>query len=354
MWYLRTRETGSARHVRCADLRRPSCSQSVASSAGALGHPQRLRSTEGASDMSISEQRETTMTRMSVSLNPGPRERLEDVAQGVEVRGALSTSAPRRAYVLCDGVGGGKGGHVGAQLTADMFLDTVVSALTPLAAQTNGSAMLESDVLAAMKQAAQRAHEAVCQRAAVDPTLRGMATTCVCAAELEDRLLVLWAGDSRCYIDDGTQLKQITRDHSQVTELMDAGLLVERDTSTHPDRHVITRYIGGPRCCEPEVCECQLASGDVVLLCSDGLTDVMSDAQIHQVIVTCLSGAFPITELAPRLVRDALRAGTHDNVSVLCGQHDSFCVSARKTLTHRYLENAAEAVSRIQESNHAC
>ncbi|MBN2560184.1 MAG: serine/threonine-protein phosphatase [Phycisphaerae bacterium] len=292
------------------------------------------------------------MTQMSVSSHPGPRDRLEDVVHAVEVRSACSSLSQRRASVVCDGVSSEKGGDIGAQSAADVFITAIVSALTPLSPRADACTPLPERVRAAMQEAAKHAHEAVQQQARAEAALHGMATTVVCAAQFDNQLIVLWAGDSRCYVDSGNALTQLTRDHSQVVELMEAGLLAPEEAVGHPSQHVITRCIGGLPACEPEICEHRLSPGDVILLCSDGLTDVVSDNEIHRFITACRDGAFPIAELSPRLVRQALRAGTADNVSVLCSQYERIGAPTSRTLTNQYLLHAAKAARRLEESNY--
>jgi protein phosphatase len=162
-----------------------------------------------------------------------------------------------------------------------------------------------------------------------------MATTVVCATVGEAGLHVAWAGDSRCYLYSGSVLRQVTQDHSEVERLVDLGLISREDAKVHPLRHTITRYLGQAEGFAPDTVHHALSSGDVVILSTDGLTDVVSDRAMAEEIGSYHAGRFRFEELPDRLVERALQAGTHDNVTVLvCGY--KIDVPSSKTMTGAY------------------
>lgn len=293
------------------------------------------------------------MSQISMSVERGFREHLEDVVQAVELHGGSSRLSVMRACLVCDGVGGVPGGDVAARITACMLIQAIVAAWTAACKHGEPQGGCAESVRDGMRKAAQRANRVVAQRAKIHFALHGMATTLVAVVELPDRLVLLWLGDSRAYVDTGNVLVRLTRDHSKVAALVEDGQLDPRDATVHPDQHVITRYIGDCQGCEPEMREYLLSPGDVIILCSDGLTDVVADSRIHRMVRACLDGRFPFAELAPRLVRQALRAGTRDNVSVVCMQHNPQNGQPAHTFTNQYHEVAAQALWQQQEAYHA-
>jgi protein phosphatase len=144
-----------------------------------------------------------------------------------------------------------------------------------------------------------------------------MATTVVVAWLLGDRLWVAHTGDSRLYrLRDG-ELVQLTRDHSFSQELLDAGMVTEDEARLLPAKNLVTRALGASPDIEPEIHDYDVRAGDVLLLCSDGLTEMVAHAEIGNLV----RGLLPdITEAARRLVDAANQAGGRDNTSVVLVQ----------------------------------
>ena len=158
-------------------------------------------------------------------------------------------------------------------------------------------------------------------RRLVISAVRGMATTAVCGIVVRGMLFVAWAGDSRCYLySDGT-LHRLTHDHSIVQELIDSGLLTCQEARHHPLNHTITRYLGQVDGFEPQACICLVKPGDLIVMCSDGLTDVLADSNMVSIIEKYQSNGTCLDDLAVGLVQCALNAGTRDNVTVLCCEY---------------------------------
>ncbi len=145
----------------------------------------------------------------------------------------------------------------------------------------------------------------------------GMATTVVVAWLLGDRLWVAHTGDSRLYrLRDG-ELAQVTRDHSFSQELLDAGMVTEDEARLLPAKNLVTRALGASPDIEPEIHDYDVRAGDVLLLCSDGLTEMVMHSEIGSLVKALLPD---ITEAARRLVDMANEAGGRDNTSVVLVQ----------------------------------
>jgi protein phosphatase len=151
-----------------------------------------------------------------------------------------------------------------------------------------------------------------------DPGLRGMGTTMTLALSLGPSLLIGHVGDSRAYLFRPGVLLQLTRDHTVVQALVEAGRLTPAEAATHPFRHVLTRSLGsGPDRVEADFQRAWLADGDQLLLCTDGLTDMVDNAAIAAV----LGGAATAEEACQALVALALKNGGKDNVTVALARY---------------------------------
>ena len=142
---------------------------------------------------------------------------------------------------------------------------------------------------------------------------RGMAATVVATVVDGTRALVAHVGDSRAYRLRDNELTAITKDHSAVQELVDEGLMTAAQARTAPDRHVVTRAIGAEQTLRPDVRELKVLPDDLLLLCSDGLTEHLDDSEIQ----ACLAAERDLGKTADRLVGAAIEAGGSDNVTVV-------------------------------------
>jgi len=211
----------------------------------------------------------------------------------------------RTVFAVADGLGGHQGGEVASAM-----------AVEPLAA-LDGRAFADADQAAeALTAAIQAANQAILQRGRSDPELWGMGTTVTAAAAAHDRVLQLaHVGDSRAYLlRKGAPLRQLTTDHTVVAEAVERGLLTRQQAAIHPQRGVVTRAVG----LDPDVLvdlpePLELEPGDQVLLCSDGLTEVVDDDQIAGVLAEQVDGG----DACGTLIAAANRAGGPDNVTVV-------------------------------------
>ncbi len=198
-------------------------------------------------------------------------------------------------------VADGLGGHAAGDVASRMAVDVVEAA-----------AVDEGQTLA---QALRAAHAALIEAGRDGRGAPGMGTTCV-ACQLHGRLLeIAWVGDSRLYRMRDGRLEQLSRDHSYVQSLVDAGELTVEAAATHPQRHVLAQCLGGAAAdgIEVEAQTIPAEPGDRLLLCTDGLTGELADARIAELLAAEADDG----RAAQALVDASLAAGGHDNVTVI-------------------------------------
>lgn len=214
-------------------------------------------------------------------------------------------------YALADGMGGKNGGDIASAQTIEVVCDGVKN--EPIFHDPNPSI---KSVNAALIKLIQTANEHVWNMAQKDITLEGMGTTLCCLCVLKRACVIANVGDSRIYRFREGALEQLTQDDSLIADLMKFDLVDDAEAKNFPLKHVITKTIGGNPEVEPalEIVDCQ--SGDVYLLCSDGLTNYVS----HKVIEKIIANKKTIQDSAEQLVKAALDAGGLDNVTVVLVQ----------------------------------
>ena len=163
-----------------------------------------------------------------------------------------------------------------------------------------------------MENAIKIANRKLREKAAEDPSLFGMGTTVVAATVLGRFLQVANVGDSRLYVIND-KITQITRDHSLVEEMVRMGGIDRETARTHLDKNIITRAIGATETVDIDFFNVELNRGDIVLMCSDGLTNMLEDEEIRMIV----SGQRDIIEKAQKLVEQANNNGGKDNIAVI-------------------------------------
>lgn len=231
---------------------------------------------------------------------------------GVRLRAGVATDQAARdanedtawasdgLFVVADGMGGHAAGEVASQLAVE-----VVSGLA-------GTHPTMDEVTRVVREA----HRQVRAISVEGERRPGTTLTGVVVTEHagEPCWLVLNVGDSRTYRMVGGMLEQLTRDHSEVAELVEQGLLAVEEAARHPRRHVVTRVLGGGASrVDPDLRMFPVSRGDRMVVCSDGLTDVLPDARVQAV----LRAERHPRAAAERLVRESLAAGAQDNVTVI-------------------------------------
>jgi protein phosphatase len=210
--------------------------------------------------------------------------------------------------VLADGMGGYNAGEVASDMATALITSELGGWLGKAPAQATAR-----EVRRAMEVSVENANASIYEAADANPHYAGMGTTLVVAVFLHDRLILGHIGDSRCYRWRRGALTQITHDHSLLQEQLDAGLITPEQAAGSANRNLVTRAVGIESAITLEVNEYPVEPGDLYLMCSDGLTDMVGDADIAAV----LSGNVALEVLATRLVERANACGGRDNISVL-------------------------------------
>ena len=209
-------------------------------------------------------------------------------------------------------VADGMGGHVGGEIASRLVVEAVERSIAATVAA--GDAQRSTDKPGdRLKAAYNEANRKLADRIAADASLQGMATTAVALLAGGASFAIAHVGDSRAYRYRSNRLARLTRDHSWVEEQVRAGLLTPEAARQHPWRHVVTRALAGTEDIDAEVAELSLEAGDRVLLCSDGLTAVVSDDGI----AAQLREDRPPADVCRELVSRANAAGGPDNVTVV-------------------------------------
>ena len=218
-------------------------------------------------------------------------------------------------YAVCDGMGGHNAGEVASRMAIETLLAFVEkSAVEKEITWPWGlDANLSFDANR-LKTAIRLANSRVFQAADNREELTGMGTTVVASVVTGDVMTIGSAGDSRCYLVRGGELKQLTRDDSWVSAALGEGILNSDDVEHHPLRNVITKAVGARDTIDLDVIEHQLQPGDVAMLCSDGLHGMINDQEIARLLVPV---ADSLEEASARLVDAANEAGGRDNVTVV-------------------------------------
>ena len=208
-------------------------------------------------------------------------------------------------FVVCDGMGGAQAGNVASSLACNTFVNTI-----------NAFELRDQpfDKLAYyLYPAAAAANSAVYEKSVDDITCAGMGTTLVAALIHKDKALVLNVGDSRAYVISEDEIIQATRDHSVVEDMVQKGEITREEARVHPKRNLITRALGTVSDIEPDIYSIELESDEYLLLCSDGLTNVVTDNEIRDTI-THLEHADKVCDI---LLQACFQRGAPDNVTII-------------------------------------
>jgi protein phosphatase len=226
-----------------------------------------------------------------------------------------SDPTPSIVAVVADGVGGHQAGEVASSIAVEMISQLIA----------------ESDAahpLATLEGAFHRANQAIYSQATINPDNAGMSTTAACIWIIGDQLYMASMGDSRIYLRRGDEFFQLTIDHTWVQEAIESGLLTNDQVRSHPNAHLIRRYLGSKQPAIPDFRinlshedidgsaagnqGMNLEAGDYLLMCSDGLTDLVSDDEIQSAV-----GRYPQEEALDNLIKLANSRGGHDNITII-------------------------------------
>ena len=227
---------------------------------------------------------------------------------------SIATDAAHGLVVLADGMGGYNAGEVASGMATNVIVtemrqvleSTQPNQIDPRTNQTIAARLLREQVL--------RANSSIYQAAQNQPQYAGMGTTLVASLFYDNRVLVAHLGDSRLYLMRDGELRQVTRDHSLLQEQIDSGLLTVEQAKNAQHKNLVTKALGIDPSVEPEIHEYATRPGDIYLLCSDGLCDMVEDEEIG---ATLRALGANLKLAAQQLVQMANDNGGRDNVSVI-------------------------------------
>ncbi len=203
-------------------------------------------------------------------------------------------------FIVADGMGGHNAGDYASKYTVETIVKEIEHSF-------------EKNPVKILEKAIEEANAHIREKANEDEALSGMGTTVVAATCLGKYLKVANVGDSRLYIMNQNEIRQITRDHSLVEEMVRMGGIDRETARNHPDKNIITRAVGVKESVEVDFFDVELQENDLVLMCSDGLTNMLEDEEIRMI----LNGQRDIVEKAEELVKAANNNGGKDNISVI-------------------------------------
>jgi protein phosphatase len=228
--------------------------------------------------------------------------------------GSRTVSVGKNGNVMsvCDGMGGAAAGEVASQLAVDIIYEKMTEDITPDIQVTR------NDIARRLVRAVEAAGLRIFESAKSDRTRRGMGTTTTAAALVDDHLFLAQVGDSRGYLLRNGTLVQVTRDQSLVNQLIEAGQLTEEEAETFEHNNIIVQALGTAETVQVDLTFVDLRRGDVLLLCSDGLSGMVRNDEIREVLK---STPDPL-EACKTLTERANLAGGHDNITVIVAQFD--------------------------------
>lgn len=203
-------------------------------------------------------------------------------------------------FIVADGMGGHNAGDFASKYT----VETIVSEIRN---------SFEKNPTIIIKKAISAANTGVRREASLDPSLAGMGTTVVVATVIGRYLQVANVGDSRLYVVNSEEIRQITKDHSLVEEMIRLGAIDRADARLHPDKNIITRAIGVREEVEVDFFTIELKPCDTILMCSDGLSNMLEDEEIKKIV----NNKWGINEIAEELIKQANNNGGKDNIAVV-------------------------------------
>jgi PPM family protein phosphatase len=259
---------------------------------------------------------ERSHLQVAAATHPGMKGKQNEDRYGVSAHViGYENPVPSTLAIVSDGIGGHRAGEVAAEMAVEIISRKI-------------SESLPDDPQDSLKNAVVEASQAIRAEAKSDPSKQGMGATCACAWIIGDRLYATYVGDSRIYLIREEKIYKLSTDHTWIQEAIDKGLMTSAEAEGHPNQHVIRRFLGSET---PPVADMrlrldpdeedeqaesrqgmQLRPGDCLLLCSDGLTDLVEDWEIlarlkHPVMDEALAG----------LIDLANRRGGHDNITMI-------------------------------------
>jgi len=230
---------------------------------------------------------------------------------------AIGSNREAGLYVLADGMGGYNAGEVASSIAVKIVKDIVNEAVDreDRAAVESDTGLMRQTIV--LRDAISRANKVIHQTAQSQASCEGMGTTIVACMFYDNRLSIAHVGDSRLYrVQDG-RLEQITMDHSLLQELVDRGFYSREEAEVSTNRNYVTRALGVEPTVQVDLAEIDVKPGDLFMLCSDGLTDMVDDEEIHLTISTFSAN---LETVGQQLIQLSNEHGGKDNISVVLAQ----------------------------------
>ena len=224
----------------------------------------------------------------------------------------MSLGKNGQLLAVCDGMGGAAAGEIASQLAVDIIYECMVEGLDPAVPTSR------NEVARRLVRAVEVAGLRIFHEAKADRTRRGMGTTVTAAALVDNHLFLAQVGDSRGYVLRDGVLVQVTRDQSLVNQLIEAGQLTEEEAETFEHNNIILQALGTADTVQVDLTYVELHKGDMLLLCSDGLSGMVRNDEIREVLKTAPD---PL-DACKTLTERANLAGGHDNITVIVAQFD--------------------------------
>ncbi len=205
--------------------------------------------------------------------------------------------------VVCDGMGGANGGNIASGVAVSRISERLAASYEKIFTKESTKELLLSSIADANME--------VHAMASADAKLNGMGTTVVAAIVTDGAAHIAHAGDSRAYVITDEEIRQLTTDHSMVQEMLNNGEITQEQAKLHPQKNIITRALGVDTSINIDYCEVPFSHGNLLLICTDGLTNYMDAEQIFQ-----LSRQMSAQALTDELIAQAKNAGGGDNITV--------------------------------------
>lgn len=207
--------------------------------------------------------------------------------------------------VVCDGMGGVEGGSLAAGIACEEIRRMLESSLRPRMEERSISLLLNSAISNANEMVYEKARQS-------GNEYRGMGTTLCLALFHSGTATIANVGDSRCYLLREGELRQLTTDHTVVQAMVESGALTEEEAADHPERHLITRAVGVEKTVTPDYLNLPMQEGDTLLLCTDGLYNMLSPEELRQALLRCVENDDPAA-----MIEQANAAGGLDNITAM-------------------------------------
>jgi PPM family protein phosphatase len=210
-------------------------------------------------------------------------------------------------FIVADGMGGHAGGEVASRVAVATISELMKAGLT------------DGDADSLIRSAIDRANTAIRAQAEADPTLQGMGTTLVLAYCRGDSIHLAHLGDSRAYLIHDGSIQRLTEDHSLVAQMVKSGQLTAEEAPRFHLRNVVTRSLGNQKLAEPDLSVVEWNAGDYLLLCSDGLTNMVKESELRSLIS---EGGANLERSCQQAVERANQNGGRDNITAVLAYHE--------------------------------